>query len=86
MYNINHHHNLVSPSAITWPIQSTDSIRLIDEWIIPVDSFQLRSKTLRPKDNEEIREKNIQLSMDLYNLGLIGNQMISMSGNRNLRG
>lgn len=53
-------------------------MQLIDEWVIRADGNEPKHKIFRPKDEEDISEKLLQKSNDLYSLGVVAKEMLAV--------
>lgn len=82
LYDLNHYHGQVSTDAITWPIQPNENIELMDEWSLDLDNHDRKVKFYRPKEKEDVEHKNLQLATDLYDLGIVAEQMQKVSNYR----
>ena len=72
LYDIFHHHGVISTKSITWPINAREpGVQLVDEWMIRADGNFGKHRIFRPKDEEDMTEKLLEKANDLYSLGIV---------------
>lgn len=71
LYDIYHHHGFISANSITWPTPQPSAVQLVDEWAVNTDINHSKHRIFRPKDEEDMSEKLLQKSNDLYSLGIV---------------